>query len=265
MITDILKDEVIKTGTRKVVVGLSGGIDSALSYRLATLAFGTENVLAILMPYKLSSSSSIEDALELLKQTGGQYEKIEITSMADAYFHSYHITDKLRMGNVLARLRMIVLYDISARENALVIGTSNKTEMLLGYSTLWGDMASAVNPIGDLYKTQVRALARYLDIPKSILDKPPSADLWEGQSDEKELQTTYDFADRILYAYTDQMKPETQILKEIKTNIPEQLEVAKRLMNRIKKMQYKRKLPIIVKLSHRTIGREFRYPRDWNL
>ena len=172
------------------MIGLSGGIDSALSFVLAVEALGAENVLAVRMPYKSSSPDSLEHAQMLIDQFKVQSETIEITDMVEPLFeHDPEIT-KQRKGNIMARQRMIVLYDQSEAFKGLVIGTSNKTEILLGYSTLWGDMASAVNPMGDLYKTQVRQLARALGIPSVIVDKPPSADLWVGQTDEDELGFT---------------------------------------------------------------------------
>ena len=265
-VTEILRAEIQKTGLKKAVIGLSGGIDSALSMVIAARALGPENVTAVMMPYKLSSPNSLAHAKLIAEKFGVEAIEEEITAMADPYFEAHPDIDKVRMGNVLARLRMIVLYDYSAKLGGLVVGTSNKTEILLGYSTLWGDMASAVNPIGDLFKTQVFSLSAFLDVPSEILNKPPSADLWEGQSDEKELQITYDLADRILYHWVDLCWSKERIkdyLKQHKSDIaPDKIDY---LLKRVSRTQFKRKMPIIAKVSSYTIGREFRYPRDWNL
>ena len=165
VLVKFLADEVGKTGCEKVVVGLSGGVDSALSAALAARALGPENVLGILMPYKLSSKESLSDAAALAAETGIDTITVEISEQIDAYFERFPEADVLRRGNKMARERMTILYDHSAARGALVLGTSNKTELLLGYGTLHGDMASAVNPIGDLYKTQVWDLSRALGVP----------------------------------------------------------------------------------------------------
>jgi len=193
LLVDFLRNETYKIGIKKAVIGLSGGIDSAVSTYLAVKAFGIENVKCILMPYKSSSKESVIDAMRVVDAFKIPYEKIEITDMVDAFIknaNDANITN-LRKGNIMARCRMIVLYDQSAKENALVIGTGNKTEILLGYSTLFGDSASALNPLGDLYKTQIWDLAEHLNIPREIIEKKPSGDLWEGPSDEHEFAFTY--------------------------------------------------------------------------
>lgn len=264
MICEILRIEITRTGLQKAVIGLSGGIDSALSLFLAVKALGPENVTAIFMPYKSSVETSRIHSQEAAKAAGVELLTREITPMADPYFESLPEINKMRRGNVMARLRMILLYDLSVERNALVVGTSNKTEMLLGYSTLWGDMASAVNPIGDLYKFQVRELSAYLGVPDAIINKAPSADLWEGQTDEEELDISYDLADRILYYWVDCGWKEERIERAlIETEFgPTPLQ---KVLQMVKRSQFKRKMPVIAKVSRRTIDREFRYPRDWGL
>src|SRR5512133_2894570 len=174
ILTGFIKSEVTRVGFSKAVIGLSGGIDSALSFALAVEALGNENVLAVRMPYKSSSADSLEHAEMLIEQFEAPSETLEITNMVEPLFATDPNMSKQRRGNIMARQRMIVLDDCSETFKGLVIGTSNKTEILLGYSTLWGDMASAINPIGDLYKTQVRQLSQALGIPPEIIDKPPS-------------------------------------------------------------------------------------------
>ena len=178
ILVSFIRGEVKKAGFDNVILGLSGGIDSAVSGALAVKALGSEHVIGIMMPYQSSSPESLKDAELVASTFGFKTEKIEITAAVDAFTKSVHLEkDMLRRGNVMARMRMITLYDVSARVKGLVIGTSNKTELLLGYGTLFGDMASAFNPIGDLYKTQIRELARHLGVPSKIIDKIPTADL----------------------------------------------------------------------------------------
>ena len=253
-----LRDEMRRVGFEQAVIGLSGGIDSALSTYLAVRALGREHVHCIMMPYKTSSPESRSDAEEVIKDLGVSSEVVDITPMADAYFAMNTEMDNLQKGNVFARLRMIVLYDKSHSKKALVIGTSNKTESLLGYTTLFGDSASAINPIGDLYKTQVRQLSDELGIPRSILEKAPSADLWSGQTDEKEMGLTYDEADKLLYYLVDCRESEEELIvrgfgKELITKVK----------GMIRRSQFKRMPPVVAKISPRTVNIDFRYPRDW--
>lgn len=260
ILVDFLREEAKKVGFSKVVLGLSGGIDSALVAYLAAKAFGPENVLGILMPYKTSSKESVEHAKLVVEDLGIKSKLIEITPMVEPYFQMNPDMDGLRKGNRMARERMCILFDYSAKEKALVLGTSNKTEMLLGYSTQFGDAASAINAIGDLYKTQVWELSKYMGIPQPLIDKKPSADLWEGQTDESELGFSYRVADEILFALIDEREKKDEIIKK---GYPE--EIVNKIIWKIKMSQYKRKLPLIAKISTRTIGREFRYPRDWGV
>jgi NAD+ synthase len=253
-----LRDELRRTGFGKAVIGLSGGIDSALSAYFTAHAIGKENLHCIMMPYKTSSPDSLRDAKEIITDLGVSSEVVDITPMADAYFAMNQVMDKLQMGNVMARLRMIVLYDRSHSRQALVIGTSNKTESLLGYTTLFGDNASALNPIGDLYKTQVRQLSAFLNIPKNVLDKAPSADLWSGQTDEQEMGLKYDEVDLLLYHMVDLRESDAELLTH---GFGQDLITKVRGM--IRRSQFKRMPPVIAKISPRTVNIDFRYPRDW--
>ena len=255
-----IREEVGKIGFERVVVGLSGGVDSSTSAFLATRALGKENVWGILMPYKSSNPDSAHHAAEVVEKTGINSETVEITPMVDAYFEGHTDSDNTRRGNVMARQRMIVLYDKSAQHQALVLGTSNKTEALLGYSTLWGDMACAINPLGDLYKTQIWQLAEYLGVPNEIIEKPPSADLWDGQTDEGELGFTYEEVDKLLYLMVDKRFAVAELV-----DAGYEEKFIRDVFNKIQTTQYKRRMPVTAKLSHRTIDRDFRYPRDWGV
>lgn len=258
ILTGFIKTEVRRTGLSRAVIGLSGGIDSALSCALAVEALGKENVLAVRMPYKTSSKDSLEHAQLLIDQLGIPSKTIEITDMVEPLFKLDPDISNMRKGNIMARQRMIVLYDQSEVFKGLVIGTSNKTEILLGYSTLYGDSASAMNPIGDLYKTQVRQLSRAMNIPTPIVDKAPSADLWLGQTDEKELGFTYEEVDKLLYLLIDQRYSPQEALE---AGFDEKF--VKGVVNRVRRYQYKRMQPPIAKVSNRTIGYDFLYLRDW--
>ncbi len=262
IVEDILKafirNEIRKFGFSGVVLGLSGGIDSAVVCELAVRALGRENVLVLMMPYATSSPESLEHAELMIRRLGIQAEEVSITPAVDAFFLSVPKEELLRRGNIMARTRMVYLYDVSARDGRLVLGTSNKTELLLGYGTIFGDMASAINPIGDLYKTQVRGLARHLGIPISIIEKTPSADLWQGQSDEADLGFSYEEVDLLLYMMLEKRMEKKDILAE---------GVSEPFYDRVRKMvirnQYKRMTPVIAKISGRTTGIDFRYARDW--
>lgn len=258
ILTSFLKSEVTRVGYSRAVIGLSGGIDSALSFALAVEALGAENVLAVRMPYKSSSPDSLEHAQMLTEQFKVRSETIEITDMVEPLFGHDPQISKQRKGNIMARSRMIILYDQSEVFKGLIIGTSNKTEILLGYTTMWGDMASALNPIGDLYKTQVRQLSRALGIPAAIIDKAPSADLWVGQTDEGELGFTYEEVDKLLYLLIDQRFSPQECVEEGFDETFVNL-----VITRIRRNQFKRMMPPIAKLSNRTVGYDFLYLRDW--
>jgi len=258
ILIEFLRSEVRRTGLGAVVLGLSGGIDSALVAFLAARALGPESVHAVMMPYRSSSPASLDDALAVVDALEISAERVDISAMVDGFVSAAGEPDALRLGNVMARCRMIVLYDRSAARRALVLGTSNKTELLLGYGTLHGDLASAINPIGDLYKAQVRTLSRHLGVPPAILDKPPSADLWPGQSDERELGFSYDLADRLLALLVDaRVGRETAVAAGFDPALVDEV------TRRVVRSQFKRALPVIAKMSTRSIGWDFRYPRDW--
>ena len=262
IVEDLLKafllNEIRKFGFSSLVLGLSGGIDSAVVFELAVRALGPQNVLALKMPYASSSPDSLQHADLMIQRLGISAEECPITPVVDAFFTSVPEEQRLRRGNIMARTRMIFLYDVSARDGRLVAGTSNKTELLLGYGTMFGDMASAVNPIGDLYKTQIRGLARYLGIPSPLIDKAPSADLWEGQSDEEDLGFSYEEADTLLYMMLEKRMDKEAILREGMTE-----SFYDRVRRMVVRNQYKRMMPVIAKISARTPGIDFRYARDW--
>ncbi len=260
LLVAFIKDEVQNAGFTKAVIGLSGGVDSAVVVALAVEALGPQNVIAVLMPYRTSSKASITDAHLLAKQLGIASETVDISPMVDAFLQQYPSTDNVRKGNLMARQRMVILYDISARESALVLGTSNKTELLLGYGTLHGDMASALNPIGDLYKTQIWQLARALDIPQPIIDKKPTADLWEGQTDEGELGFTYKTVDQLLYHLVDERHTDEELI-----DMGFEKDFILKVKGLIQRNQFKRRPPVIAKVSHRTLNIDFRYARDWGI
>jgi NAD+ synthase len=263
VVTEILlgfiRDEVGKVGFDRVVLGLSGGVDSALVAALAARALGPEQVVPVIMPYRSSSPESEADARTVASALGLMDPPVvDISPQIDAYFDRFPDADRGRRGNKMARERMSVLYDLSWAHRALVIGTSNKTELLLGYGTIHGDMAHALNPLGDLYKTQVFAMARALDLPRRVVEKAPSADLWEGQSDEQELGFQYAVVDMLLYHMVDERRTRDE-LRALGFADGFVDDVGRRLRDN----QYKRRLPLIAKLSARTIDRDFRYPRDW--
>jgi NAD+ synthase len=258
ILTGFIRSEITRVGYSHAVVALSGGIDSALSCWLAAEALGAENVLAVRMPYKTSSPDSLEHAQKVIDALGVQSLTIPITEMVEPYFIHFPEMSRLRRANIMARERMIVIYDQSEAFRGLVVGTGNKTEILLGYTTLYGDSACAINPLGDLYKTQVRQLSRDLGIPQEIIQKPPSADLWENQTDEGELGFTYAEVDKLLYLLVDQRyDPADCAAAGFSENF------VKVVIDRIRRNHFKRILPPIAKLTNRTVGYDFLYLRDW--
>jgi NAD+ synthase len=253
-----LRDETARAGFAKLAIGLSGGVDSAVAALLAARAVGAANVHAMALPAKESSPESLEHACLVAAAGGLELTVKEIGSAAESLIASLGDTSPVRRGNVYARMRMIALFDASARLPGLVVGTSNKTELLLGYGTLHGDLASALNPLGDLWKCQVKDLARHLGVPKAVVDKPPSADLWPGQTDEGDLGFTYAEADAILHLLVDaRLSPEAVVVEGFAEA------TVRKIVRTVMRNQFKRRPPMIAKLSARTIGWEFRYPRDW--
>jgi NAD+ synthase len=260
LLVQFLRDETRAAGFERLVLGVSGGVDSAVVAALAAEALGKDKVLGVLMPYRTSNPRSEDDARRVVETTGIQSEKVDISAMVDAYAEKHKITDPLRRGNIMARMRMIVLYDTSARDRALVAGTSNKTEILLGYGTQHGDLASALNPLGDLYKTQIWQLAEALGVPKEVIEKKPSADLWEGQTDEGEFGFTYADADALLYHMVDERRTDTEL--QGLGFVPE---FVAKVRTMIQRNQFKRLPPLIAKISYRTVNVDFRYVRDWGI
>jgi len=258
ILTGFIHSEISRVGFTRAVVNLSGGLDSSLSCYLAAEAMGAENVLAVRLPYKSSTPDSLEHAQMVIEALGVQSLTFPITDMADALIQRFPDMSRVRQGNIMARLRMIMLYDQSEVFQGLAVGTGNKTEILLGYTTLYGDSACAINPLGDLYKTQIRQLARAIGIPAVIVDKPPTADLWLGQTDEGELGFTYDEVDQLLYLLVDQRyKPEDCVQAGFSESF------VRAVMDRVRRNHFKRLMPPIAKLSNRTVGYDFLYLRDW--
>lgn len=258
ILTGFIADQIQKVGAKGAVLGLSGGIDSALSAYLSAKALGAENVLAVRMPYKTSSQASLTDADLVIEALGIRHITVPISDMADALIGQFPDMNNLRKGNIMARTRMIVLYDQSAAHGLLPMGTSNKTEFLLGYSTLYGDSGVAMHPIADLYKYQVRQLARAMNIPQPVIDKAPSADLWEGQTDEGELGFTYNDVDQVLFLLVDARYTVDEVVEE-----GFERAFVEKVWKRVKANHYKRTMPNVAKVSQRTIGHDFLYLRDW--
>jgi NAD+ synthase len=260
LIVAFIRSQLEQTGFERLVLGLSGGIDSATVAYLAARAVGPDNLLAVRMPYRSSAADSETDALRVVEALGCRSERVDITPMVEPMLALVGEGDtparQVRRGNVMARERMIVLYDRSAAFDALVAGTSNKTEALLGYGTLHGDMACAIAPIGDLYKTQLRAVAEHLGVPAQIVAKPPSADLWPGQTDEGELGRTYADLDRALFALVDRR---WSLERCVDAGLARDL--VEWVAARVARMEYKRQTPPVAKISLRTPGIDHLYPR----
>ena len=260
LLVRFIKDETTNAGFDKAVVGISGGVDSSVSAFLAAEALGKKNVLGVILPYKTSSKESVLDAQELARVAGIRSEHVDISEIVDGYAEKRQIREKVRLGNIMARTRMIVLYDISARERALVLGTSNKTELLIGYGTQFGDMACALNPLGDLYKSQIWQLAKELGVPRNIIEKQPTADLWPGQTDEREIGISYAELDDLLFQMIDERLTAEEL---VKAGFKKQ--TVRKVAELVRKNQFKRRPPLIAKVSYRTINVDFRYVRDWGM
>jgi NAD+ synthase len=258
MLTRFIHSEITRTSLTRGVLGLSGGIDSALVAYLAVAALGAENVLAVRMPYKSSSQDSLDHAQLVIDDLKMPALTIPITEMADGLIEKFPEMSNMRKGNIMARCRMITLYDQSEAFKGLVIGTGNKTEILLGYSTLYGDSAHALNPIGDMYKAQIRQLSKAVGVPQPIIDKAPSADLWAGQTDEQELGFTYEQADNLLFLLVDQRYSPDECVEA-----GFEPEFVESVVKRIRRNQFKRVMPPVAKITSRTPGYDFLYLRDW--
>jgi NAD+ synthase len=255
-----------QAGFERAVLGLSGGIDSALVAYLVAEAIGPERLLCVLMPYRTSSPASRADAEEVVRRLGCVSRLVDISPMVDGYFGAPDApgaggpeaaeASPLRRGNFMARARMMVLYDASVTWGGLVVGTGNKTEALIGYTTLFGDSACAFNPVGDLYKTQVRQMAMAMGVPDAIIRKAPSADLWPGQTDEAEAGFTYHELDRLLFWMIDRRRSDAELAV---------LGFDPGLVARVGRMvaasEFKRQVPPIAKLGPRTAGVDYLYPR----
>jgi NAD+ synthase len=257
IIAEFIRAQLSQAGFGKVLLGLSGGIDSALVAYLAAEAIGPQNVLAILMPYKTSSPESRGDAETIVDDLGLPHELVDISPIVDGYFDETRAdAAPLRRGNFMARARMCVLYDHSVTWEGLVIGTGNKTEALIGYSTLFGDSASAFNPIGDLYKSQVRQLSSDIGVPQAVITKAPSADLWPGQTDEDEVGFSYAEVDRILFRLVDRRLSLDEVVAD-----GFERELVERIDRMVAGSEFKRQVPPIAKIGPRTAGIDYLYPR----
>jgi NAD+ synthase len=256
VIGEFIRGQLRQAGFERALLGLSGGIDSALVAYLTAEAIGAERLLCVLMPYRTSSPASRTDAEEVVRRLGAKSEVVDISPMVDGYFGAESDASSLRRGNFMARMRMAVLYDRSVTWGGLVVGTGNKTESLIGYTTLFGDSACAFNPIGDLYKSQVRQLAQEIGVPEAIIRKAPSADLWPGQTDEAEANFTYPQLDRLLYWRIDKRRSVDEVVA---------LGFAPELVERVDRMvagsEFKRQVPPVAKLGPRTAGIDYLYPR----
>jgi NAD+ synthase len=256
VIGEFIRGQLRQAGFERAVLGLSGGIDSALVAYLTAEAIGADKLLCVLMPYRASSPASRSDAEEVVRRLGSASEVIDITPMVDGFYRPDTDASALRQGNFMARMRMSVLYDRSVTWGGLVVGTGNKTESLIGYTTIFGDSACAFNPVGDLYKSQIRQLAAAMDVPDSIIAKAPSADLWPDQTDEIEGGFSYPELDRLLFWRIDKRRSIDEVVA---------LGFDRALVERVDRMvagaEFKRQVPPIAKLGPRTAGVDYLYPR----
>jgi NAD+ synthase len=266
VISGFIRGQLRQAGFERCVLALSGGIDSALVAYLVTEAIGADKLLCVLMPYRTSSSASVTDARAVVGDIGCASELVDISPMVDAYFggegglgaggEAVRAASAVRRGNFMARMRMSVIYDRSVAFGGLVAGTGNKTESLIGYTTLFGDNACAFNPIGDLYKSQVRQLAAEIGVPRAIIAKAPSADLWPDQTDEDEGGFSYPVLDRVLYWRIDRRRDADEL---VATGFDRAL--VERVERLVATSEFKRQVPPVAKLGPRTAGVDYLYPR----
>jgi len=256
VIAEFIRSQLAQAGFGRAVLGLSGGIDSALVAYLVAEAIGPDRLLCVLMPYRTSSPASQADAEAVVSDLGCASEVVDITPMVDAFFAADPEASDLRRGNFMARQRMAVLYDRSVTWQGLVVGTGNKTESLIGYTTVYGDNACAFNPIGDLYKSQVRQLAIEVGVPDAIVRKAPSADLWPGQTDETEAGFTYHELDRLLFWRIDKRRSVDEMVA-----LGFDRAVVELVDRMVAGAEFKRQVPPIAKLGPRTAGVDYLYPR----
>jgi NAD+ synthase len=244
LLVEFIRDFFEQAGPDRAVIGLSGGLDSAVATLLTAEALGKGHVTCLIMPCGEPAPETRADSDTVVSLAGAQSREIDIRPQIDAYFERFPDADRRRRGNKMARERMSILYDQSAALGALVVGTSNRTEWLLGYFTLWGDMGAALWPLACLYKTQVRQFAQHLGVPQPIVDKPPTADLWHGQTDEGELGVAYADADRILYRLVDLELSAHQVVAEgfAETTV-------QRVVDLMRCSEFKRRLPVAPDLS----------------
>lgn len=259
VLTKFIREETHKAGFGQAIIGVSGGLDSTVCAYLAAQALEPDKVIGLIMPYKDLDSEGVAHAEKVASILGIRHQKIDISPQIDAYFALFPTENVILKGNKMARERMSILYDFSAREKAMILGTSNKTELLIGYGTIHGDMACGINPMGDLYKTQIRELGAYLKIPAEILAKKPTAGLWPGQTDEDEIGISYEELDQILYHLVDLRQSPDEVARA--GFDPQKI---RRIIDMIKKSEFKRKMPPIAKVSSRTVGHDFLYPYDWD-
>jgi NAD+ synthase len=258
VLASFIRDAVATAGASGVTVGLSGGVDSALAAALATRALGAERVHGFLLPYRTSSADSLADAQAVAESLGLAVRTIDISPMVDAYFAAYEpAAGADRRGNKMARERMTILFDQAKKLGGLVLGTSNKTEILLGYSTVFGDNASSLNPLGDLYKGQVWQLAHHLGLPAAVVEKRPSADLWPGQTDEGDLGFDYRTADEVLYLLFDLGLSPAEVVA-----CGYEEAVVARITRFEQQFRFKRRLMLIARLSGSAVNLDQEIPRD---
>jgi len=258
VLTSFIREESNKAGFERNIIGVSGGLDSTVCAYLAARAVGPQNIFGLIMPFKDYDQEGVQLAEECCRLLGINFEKIDLSPQIEAYFSRHPVEQPVLRGNKMARERMSILYDYSARLKAMILGTSNKSELLIGYGTIHGDLACGINPMGDLYKTQVRQLARYLEVPEKIISRKPTAGLWPGQTDEDEIGLSYEELDEILFKLVDErLTPD----EAIKAGLEEKK--VRQVSELIRKSEYKRKMPPIAKLSERTVGHDFLYPYDW--